>query len=217
MAGVPLGIHTSVRRDSWATRLLLSGSLVGISIPPFLLGTLLILAFSVTLPWLPSCGRGAVVSIGGWWTTGFASWSGVRALILPAVTLALLQMTLIVRLVRAEMLDVLQSDYIRFARARGLGRRTIYFGHALRNVLVPVISIIGLQFGGLVAFALVTETVFQWPGLGLLLVQSVAAADIPVLSAYLLMTAALFLSINLVVDLLYFAIDPRLRAGWHRR
>jgi peptide/nickel transport system permease protein len=210
--GVPMGVYTGINRDSWFSRLFMAGSLIGVSLPPFLVGILLILIFSVTLDWLPSFGRGEVVRLGAWWTTGFATRSGLRALILPAVTLGLFQMTLILRLVRAEMLEVLRTDYIRFARARGLTNRTIYFGHALRNTLVPVITIIGLQFGGLVAFSLVTETVFQWPGMGLLLVQSVAVADIPVMSAYLLLISAVFLLINLVVDLLYYVVDPRLRA-----
>ena len=209
--GIPMGVYTGIHRDTWFSRLFMAVSLIGVSLPVFLVGILLILIFSVSLDWLPSFGRGTVVPIGSWWTTGFASWSGLRALILPAITLGLFQMTLILRLVRAEMLEVLRTDYIRFARARGLTNRTIYFGHALRNTLVPVITIIGLQFGGLVAFSLVTETVFQWPGLGLLLVQSVAVADIPVMSAYLLLISLVFLTINLVVDLLYYAVDPRLR------
>jgi peptide/nickel transport system permease protein len=209
--GVPMGVYTGINRDTWFSRLFMGVSLVGVSLPTFLVGILLILIFSVSLDWLPSFGRGTVVAVGSWWTTGFATWSGLRALILPAVTLGLFQMTLILRLVRAEMLEVLRTDYIRFARARGLTNRTIYFGHALKNTLVPVITIIGLQFGSLVAFSLVTETVFQWPGMGLLLVQSVASADIPVMSAYLLLISLVFLTINLVVDLLYYAVDPRLR------
>jgi len=167
--------------------------------------------FAVWLGWLPSFGRGPVVAVGGWWTTGFATWGGIRALVLPAVTLGLFQMTLVMRLVRAEMLEVLRTDYIKFARARGLPSRAINFGHALKNTLVPVITVIGLQFGGIVAFSLVTETVFQWPGMGLLLVQSVSSADIPVMSAYLMLIALVFVSVNLVVDLLYYAVDPRLR------
>ncbi|MDR3535397.1 MAG: ABC transporter permease [Acetobacteraceae bacterium] len=209
--GVPMGVYTGIYRDSWLSRLFMVVSLVGVSLPTFLLGILLILVFSVLLGWLPSFGRGPVVSLGGWWSTGFTSWAGIRALILPAITLGLFQMTLIMRLVRAEMLEVLRSDYIRFARARGLTNRAINFGHALKNTLVPVITIMGLQFGGIVAFSLVTETVFQWPGMGLLLVQSVAVADIPVMSAYLLLIAVVFVTINLVVDLLYYAVDPRLR------
>jgi len=209
--GVPMGVYTGIHRTSWLSRLFMTVTLVGVSLPTFLVGILLILVFSVWLGWLPSFGRGPVVHAGPWWTTGFTSWAGIRALILPSITLGLFQMTLIMRLVRAEMLEVLRTDYIKFARARGLSTRAINFGHALKNTLVPVVTIIGLQFGGIVAFSLVTETVFQWPGMGLLLVQSVTSADIPVMSAYLLLTALVFVLINLVVDLLYYAVDPRLR------
>jgi peptide/nickel transport system permease protein len=209
--GVPMGVYTGIHRTSLLSRVFMIISLIGVSLPTFLLGILLILVFSVALGWLPSFGRGPVVHVGTWWTTGFTSWAGIRALILPATTLGLFQMTLIMRLVRAEMLEVLRTDYIRFARARGLTDRSINFGHALKNTLVPVITVIGLQFGGIVAFSLVTETVFQWPGVGLLLVQSVAVADIPVMSAYLLLIALVFVLINLVVDLMYYAVDPRLR------
>src|ERR1700744_1621924 len=209
--GIPMGVYTGIYRNSALSRLFMVTSLIGVSLPTFLLGILLILVFSVGLGWLPSFGRGPVVHLGSWWTTGFTSWAGIRALILPAITLGLFQMTLIMRLVRAEMLEVLRTDYIRFARARGLTERSINFGHALKNTLVPVITVVGLQFGGIVAFSLVTETVFQWPGMGLLLVQSVAAADIPVMSAYLLLIALVFVLINLAVDLLYYAVDPRLR------
>jgi peptide/nickel transport system permease protein len=209
--GVPLGVYTGIHARSFLSRLCMVVSLVGVSLPTFLTGILLILVFAVGLGWLPSFGRGPVTHVGAWWTTGFTSWAGVKALILPAITLGLFQMTLVMRLVRAEMLEVLRTDYIKFARARGLTNRAIHFGHALKNTMVPVITIMGLQFGGVVAFALVTETVFQWPGVGLLLVQSVTAADIPVMSAYLLLIALLFVTINLVVDLLYYAVDPRLR------
>jgi peptide/nickel transport system permease protein len=213
LMGIPLGVYTGIYRNSPLARLFMVISLIGVSLPVFLLGILLILIFAVWLGWLPSFGRGPVTHIGGWWTTGFTSWAGIKALILPGVTLGLFQMTLIMRLVRAEMLEVLRTDYIRFARARGLSNRTINFGHALKNTLVPVITIIGLQLGGIIAFALVTETVFQWPGMGLLLVQSVAVADIPVMGAYLMLIALVFVAINLIVDLLYYAVDPRLRIG----
>lgn len=213
VVGLPMGVYTAIHRNSWLSRLLMVFSLVGVSLPTFLIGILLILGFSVALGWLPSFGRGDVVQIGGWWTTGFLTLSGIRALVLPAITLGLFQMTLIMRLVRAEMLEVLRSDYIKFARARGLPNRAIHFGHALRNTLVPVITIVGLQLGMVVAFSIVTEKVFQWPGMGLLLVQSIAVADIPVISAYLLLIAVLFVAINLVVDLLYYAVDPRLRVS----
>jgi peptide/nickel transport system permease protein len=211
LIGVPMGVYTGIRRNGFLARTFMVLSLAGVSLPTFLVGILLILIFSVALGWLPSFGRGPVTHIGAFWTTGFTSWDGIKALILPSITLGLFQMTLIMRLVRAEMLEVLRTDYIRFARARGLTNRAIYFGHALRNTLVPVITIAGLQFGGIVAFSVVTETVFQWPGMGLLLVQSVTSADIPVLSAYLLLIALVFVLINLAVDLLYYAVDPRLR------
>jgi len=208
--GVPMGVYTGIYRTRFLSRAFMIFSLIGVSLPTFLIGILLILVFSVTLGWLPSFGRGDVVNLGHW-TTGFLTLSGLKALVLPAVTLGLFQMTLIMRLVRAEMLEVLRSDYVKFARARGLPDRTINFGHALKNTLVPVITIAGLQLGGIVAFSIVTETVFQWPGMGLLLVQSIAVADIPVMSAYLMLVAVLFVVINLVVDLLYYAVDPRLR------
>ena len=209
--GVPAGVYTGIYRTAFTSRLFMVASLVGVSLPTFLIGILLILVFSVSLGWLPSYGRGATVSLGGWWTTGLLTASGLKALVLPAITLGLFQMTLIMRLVRAEMLEVLRSDYVKFARARGLTDRAINFGHALKNTLVPVITVAGLQLGGIVAFSIVTETVFQWPGMGLLLVQSIQVGDIPVMSTYLLLVAVLFVIINLVVDLLYFAVDPRLR------
>ena len=211
--GIPLGVYTGIHRNTPLSRLFMVLSLAGVSLPTFLLGILLILVFSVALGWLPSFGRGPVLHLGGWWTTGLTSWAGIRCLILPAITLGLFQMTLIMRLVRAEMLEVMRTDYIRFARARGLSNRAINLGHALKNTLVPVITVMGLQFGNIVAFSLVTETVFQWPGVGLLLAQSVAIADIPVMAAYLILVAVLFLVINLIVDLLYFALDPRLRTS----
>jgi peptide/nickel transport system permease protein len=193
-------------------------SLIGVSLPTFLIGILLILVFAVTLKWLPSFGRGEVVAFGPW-TTGVTSVDGWRHLLLPAITLAIFQLTLIMRLVRAEMLEVLRADYIKFARARGLPDRAVYFRHALKNTLVPVMTITGLQIGGLIAFAIITETVFQWPGMGLLFIQAVQFADIPVMAAYLCLIALIFVIINLVVDLLYFAVDPRLRversAGAH--
>ncbi|MBN9559786.1 MAG: ABC transporter permease [Alphaproteobacteria bacterium] len=210
LVGLPMGVYTGIYRNAASSRLFLVFSLIGVSLPTFLIGILLILVFSVMLHWLPSFGRGDVVHL-GWWSTGFLTISGLKALVLPAITLGLFQMTLIMRLVRSEMLEVLRTDYIKFARARGLSDRAINFGHALRNTLVPVITIVGLQFGLVVAFSIVTETVFQWPGVGLLLIQSIAVADIPVMSAYLLLVAVVFVVINLVVDLLYYAVDPRLR------
>ncbi|MGE5338997.1 MAG: ABC transporter permease [Gemmatimonadota bacterium] len=208
--GIPMGVYTALRRNSWLSQLLLAASLIGVSLPTFLIGILLILAFAVQLGWLPSYGRGDTVAL-GWWSTGLLTRSGWEHLVLPAITLSLFQLTLIMRLVRSEMLEVLRTDYIKFARARGLTNRAVHFGHALKNTLVPVITITGLQLGGIIAFAIVTETVFQWPGMGLLFIQSVQFVDIPVMAAYLCLIALIFVLINLVVDLLYFAVDPRLR------
>jgi peptide/nickel transport system permease protein len=208
--GIPLGVYTALRRNSWLSQLVLAVSLLGISLPTFLIGILLILVFAVQFGMLPSFGRGDTVTI-GWWSTGMLSAKGWQHLILPSVTLALFQMTLIIRLVRSEMLEVLRTDYIKFARARGLTDRAVHFGHALKNTLVPVLTIIGLQLGGIIAFSIVTETVFQWPGMGLLFIQAVQFADIPVMAAYLCMIAFVFVLINLIVDMLYFAVDPRLR------
>ena len=210
LAGIPMGVYTALRRGSWLSQLLLAVSLVGVSLPTFLIGILLILVFAVNLGWLPSFGRGETVAL-GWWSTGLLTVSGLKALILPAITLGLFQMTLIMRLVRSEMLEVLRTDYIKFARARGLSDRAIHFGHALKNTLVPVITVTGLQLGSIIAFAIITETVFQWPGMGLLFIQSVTFADVPVMAAYLCLIALFFVVINLVVDLLYYAVDPRLR------
>jgi peptide/nickel transport system permease protein len=209
--GIPVGVYTALKRDSWVSRALLTTSLVGVSLPNFLIGIFLILIFAVWLGWLPSFGRGDTVKI-GLWSTGFLTKSGLKSLILPAITLGFFPVTLIMRLVRAEMLEVLRTDYIKFARARGLSDRAVNFGHALKNTLVPVITITGLQLGGIIAFAIITETVFQWPGMGLLFVQAVQFADIPVMAAYLCLIGLIFVVINLIVDMLYYLVDPRLRA-----
>lgn len=208
--GIPAGVYAGLRPNSWLARLAMSASLVGVSLPTFLIGILLILVFAVKLGWLPAFGRGDVVHLGGW-TTGLLTTTGLKSLIMPTVTLALFQLTLIMRLVRSEMLEVLRADYIKFARARGLSDRAIHFGHALRNTLVPVITITGLQLGSIIAFSIITEQVFQWPGMGLLFVQAVSYADIPVMAAYLCLIALVFVIINLIVDLLYYVVDPRLR------
>ncbi len=215
--GIPMGVYAALRRGTWLSQLFMTVSLLGVSLPTFLIGILLILVFAVGLGWLPSFGRGEVVSW-GWWQSGLFTRDGWLHLLLPAFTLAVFQLTLIMRLVRAEMLEVLRTDYIKFARARGLSNRTVHFGHALKNTLVPVITIAGLQLGTLIAFAIITETVFQWPGMGLLFIQAVTFADIPVMAAYLCLISLIFVVINLAVDLLYFVVDPRLRvatAGGH--
>ncbi len=213
--GIPMGVYTALNRGSLLSRAFMTLSLIGISLPTFLIGILLILVFAVQWQqWfgagLPVFGRGEVVDL-GWWTTGLLTASGLQAIILPAITLAVFQMTLIVRLVRAEMLEVLRTDYIKFARARGLPNRLVHFRIALKNTLVPVITIIGLQVGSIIAFAIITESVFEWPGMGRLFVQAVMEVDIPVMAAYLMLIAFVFVVINLLVDILYIVVDPRLR------
>ena len=210
LVGIVLGVYTALKKDGWLSRTIMTVSLVGVSLPTFLIGIGLIYLFAVELRWLPSFGRGETVNLGGW-QTGFLTRSGLAALILPSITLGFYNMTLIMRLVRAEMLEVLRSDYIRFGRARGLQENSLYFGHALRNTLIPVITIAGLQIGSLIAFAIVTETVFQWPGVGLLFISSVQGVDVPLIAAYLMFIALLYVVINLFVDFLYVLVDPRLR------
>jgi peptide/nickel transport system permease protein len=212
IVGLPLGIYTAVRSRSAVAKFAMAASLLGVSIPSFLLGILLMMLFSVDLGWLPSFGRGDVVQV-GWWSTGLLTLGGLKALILPSVTLAAFQTTMMVRLVNAEMLEVLRTDYIRFARARGIRARTLYFRHAMRNTMIPVLTVTGLQVGHLIAFSVITETVFQWPGLGLLFIQAVNFADVPVIAAYLLFVALVFVSVNLAIDMLYLLVDPRLRVA----
>ena len=207
--GVGLGVFTAIHRDGILANIIMTTSLIGVSLPTFLIGILLIYIFAVELGWLPSFGRGQTVDL-GWWSTGFLTASGLKAIILPAITLGLYQMTLIMRLVRAEMLEVLRTDYVKFARARGLTERAINYGHALKNTMVPVITVTGLQIGSIIAFAIITETVFQWPGVGLLFINAIQFVDIPVMAAYLMLISVMFVMINLIVDLLYFVIDPRL-------
>ncbi|MFN3856058.1 MAG: ABC transporter permease [Phreatobacter sp.] len=210
--GIILGVYTAIRRNGLLSHLILSISLVGVSLPTFLIGIGLIWLFAVELRWLPSFGRGDVVKI-GWWTTGLLTASGLKSLVMPVLTLGFYQLTLIMRLVRAEMLETMRTDYVKFARARGVPERTIWFRHALKNTMIPVTTIAGLQLGGVIAFAIVTESVFQWPGLGALFVQAVQFVDIPVMAAYLMFVAFVFVVTNLCVDLIYFLLDPRLRGA----
>ena len=213
--GVGLGVYAALKPKSPLTAAVMTLSLVGVSLPTFLIGIALIYVFAVELGWLPSFGRGGVVDL-GWWRTGLLTKSGLQSIILPAITLSLFQLTLIMRLVRAEMLEVLRQDYIKFARARGLSNRAINFGHALKNTLVPVITITGLQLGSVIAFSIVTETVFQWPGVGSLFINSVQVVDVPVMAAYLMFIAFVFVVINLIVDILYYVVDPRLRVSGNK-
>ena len=208
--GIALGIYTGLNPGTWLTRAILTASLVGISLPTFVTGTLLIYVFTLQLGWLPSFGRGELVDLGGW-SSGLFTKTGWQSIIMPAVTLALFQVTLIQRLTRAEMMEVARADFVRFCRARGLSHRTVYLRHALRNALLPVITIAGLNIGAVIGFSVVTETIFQWPGMSLLFIDAVRFSDVPVLSAYLILIALIFTLINISIDLLYVAIDPRLR------
>ncbi len=210
IVGIPAGVYTALRPRGFITQTILMTTLVGVSIPTFVIGIMLIFLFGVQLGWLPTFGRGGTVEIGGW-TSSLFTVDGWRALILPALTLGVYQLTLTMRLVRAEMMEVLRSDYIRFATARGIPYRRLHFRHALANTMIPVITIIGLQFGGVIAFSIVTESVFQWPGMGLLFLESIRFVDIPVMGVYLVVIAFFFVLVNLLVDMLYIAIDPRLR------
>jgi peptide/nickel transport system permease protein len=210
VVGIPMGVYSGLYPDRVLSKIFQTVSLIGISLPTFLIGILLILFFGVLLGWLPTFGRGEVIQL-GWWSTGLLTSSGLQAVIMPAFTLGMFQLTLIMRLVRSEMMEVLRTDYIKFARARGLTNRAVHFGHALKNTLVPVITITGLQIGSIIAFAIITETVFQWPGMGLLFLQAIQFADIPIMSTYLILIAFFFVVINLIVDLLYHVVDPRLR------
>ena len=212
VVGIGLGVYTGIKRDTWVSRIIMAVSLIGVSLPTFIIGIALIYLFAVHLRWLPSSGRSGTIDL-GFWKTSLLSVDGWRAIVLPAITLSMFQLTMILRLVRAEMLEVMRADYIKFARARGLAERTIYFVHALRNTLVPVITVIGLNIGGLIAYSVITETVFQWPGTGLMFIQAVDFVDVPIMAAYLIFVALLFVVINLIVDILYFVVDPRIRLG----
>lgn len=210
--GIPMGVYTALKPNSLISRVLQMISLLGISMPQFLIGMLLIMIFTVELRWLSAFGRGDVVQI-GWWSTGLLTASGLKALIMPTITLAVFQISMIMRLVRGEMMEVVRADFIKFARARGLSERSVYLRHALRNSLLPVITITGLQIGSLIAFAIVVESLFQWPGMGLLILQAIEFADFPVMAAYLALVGSGFVMINLIVDLIYLVVDPRLRTG----
>ncbi|MQX30198.1 ABC transporter permease [Sinorhizobium meliloti] len=212
LLGLPLGVLTAIKRGKWYTEGLQFISIVGVSLPSFVVGILLILVFSGTFGWLPAFGRGDVVQL-GWWSTGLLTPSGRAAILLPSVALSLYQVTLVMRLVRAEMLEVLRSDYVKFARARGIPRWRIYFRHALRNCLMPVVTMTAMNVGSLIAFALITETVFQWPGMGMLFIQAVTFLDIPVMAAYLCIISFIFVVLNTLVDIAYAVIDPRLRTA----
>ena len=210
LLGISLGVISSLRPRSFSSRAIMSGSLLGISLPTFLVGILLILVFAVTLRILPPFGRGKVVRIVGTWSTGFLTLDGWRHLLLPALTLGMYQLAVLIRLTRGGMLEALQEDYVRTAWAKGLSPRVVIFKHALRNVLIPVVTIAGLQMGELIAFSIVTESIFQWPGSGKLLLNAIYETDNPVLVAYVMIAAVIILSINILVDILYGVLNPRI-------
>ena len=209
---IPAGVYTGIRRKGGFSQAILALSVIGVSIPSFLLGILLILVFSVWLQWLPSYGRGDVAGVLGVQSALFTL-DGLKHALMPAFVLCLFQLGVILRLVRAEMLEVLRTDFIRFAWARGLPPRVVYLRHALKNTLVPVVTAIGLQLSSLFAFSIITERVFQWPGMGSLLLHAIGQSDIPLLAAYLVFVGLVFTLSNLVIDAIYVLIDPRIRAG----
>lgn len=208
--GVPLGVIAGLKPESLAGRTIMSSSILGFSLPNFWIGLMLILFFAVQLRWLPASGRGPVTEVLGLPLT-FVTWEGLRHLILPAFTLALYKASLVIRIAQAGTREVMLQDYIRFARAKGLSHNRIVFVHVLKNMMIPVVTVLGLELGSMIAFAVVTESVFAYPGMGKLLIDSINRLDRPVIVAYLMMTVVIFVIINLVVDLLYAAIDPRVR------
>jgi len=209
--GIPLGLWAGLRPTSVAGRTIMAGSILGFSLPTFWVGLMLIMVFSVMLGWLPSNGRGPTTQVFGLVPLSFLSIEGLRHLILPATNLALFKLALLIRLTRAGAREALLQDYVKFARAKGLSNRRVIGVHVLRNILIPIVTVIGLEFGSVIAFAIVTESVFAWPGMGKLLIDSINVLDRPVIVAYLLVIVFLFIVINLVVDVLYSALDPRVR------
>ncbi len=208
--GIPLGLWAGLKPDSFAGQTIMAGSILGFSLPTFWIGLMLILTFSVTLGWLPSTGRGPTVAVLGV-KFSFLTLDGLRHLAMPAINLALFNIALVIRLTRAGMREVMPSDYVRYAQAKGLSESRVVLVHALRNILIPLVTVLGLEFGSLVAFAIVTESIFSWPGTGKLIIDSIYVLDRPVIVAYLLIIVVLFIIINMIVDLLYAAIDPRIR------
>jgi ABC-type dipeptide/oligopeptide/nickel transport system permease component len=209
-SGLGLGVLVSLKPYAWRNRLVMAASLGGISMPTFLTGILLIMLFSVLWGILPSFGRGETVQL-GFWRTGLLTWDGLRHLVLPAMTLASYQLAVLLRLTRAGMREVLTQEYIKTAWSKGLAPRTVIFKHALRNAMIPVVTIAGLQFGEILAFSIVTETIFQWPGMGNLLLTSIYENDQPVIVTYIMLAAVIIITLNMVVDILYAVLNPRIR------
>ncbi len=205
---IPLGVFTAIRPRHWFSRLTMAISVIGISIPVFLTALAMIFIFSVTLGWMPSFGRGEIVPIWGYWSSNFFSLDGMAHLVMPAIALSSIMLPLFIRLVRAEMLEVLSSEYVKFARAKGLGSISVYLKHALKNTMLPVITVGGVQIGIMVAYTILTESVFQWPGMGFMFLEAVNRSDIPLITAYIMFVGFVFVVVNTLVDLLYGMINP---------
>jgi peptide/nickel transport system permease protein len=212
LLGIPLGLAAGLKPHSWIGRSIMAGSIVGFSLPTFWVGLVLIMVFSVELGWLPPNGRGQTVSLLGV-PVSFLTWDGLRHLAMPALNLALLKLSLLVRLTRAGTREALLQDYVKFARAKGLPMRRVIGVHVLKNIMIPIVTVIGLELGSVIAFAIVTESIFAWPGTGKLLIDSINQLDRPVIVAYLMVIVAIFIAINLVVDVVYSMLDPRVRLG----
>ena len=208
---IPAGVYAAIRPNSILTRMILGISILGISVPVFLTAIFGIYLFSIELGWLPSYGRGPVIPIWGSWETGFLSWEGFKHLIMPCVALASIMLPLFIRLIRSEMVETLNTEYVKFAKAKGLKKARIYFLHALKNTMLPVVTVGGVQIGTMVAYTILTETVFQWPGMGFLFLEAVNRVDTPLIVAYLIVVGAIFVVVNTFVDLLYGLINPTVR------
>ena len=210
IVGIPCGVYAGLKPDSAISKTIMGGSILGFSLPTFWVGIMLIMVFAVMLGWLPSTGRGETVQLAGI-AVSFLTLDGLAHLLMPAFNLALFKMSLVIRLARAGTREVVHMDYIKFARAKGLSSRRIVLVHLMKNIMIPVVTVLGLEFGGLIAFSVVTETVFAWPGMGKLIIESIDNLDRPVIVAYLMITVLMFVMINLIVDILYSVLDPRVR------
>jgi peptide/nickel transport system permease protein len=208
--GIPLGVYAGLRHGTISSKIIMSGSILGFSLPTFWVGLMMIMIFAVYLGWLPSTGRGETVEVLGI-EVSFLTWDGIRHLMMPALNLALLKISLVIRLSRAGVRETIHMDYIKFARAKGLPYRRVILLHLMKNILIPVVTVIGLEFGGLIAFSVITETIFAWPGMGKLIIESILLLDRPMVVAYLMITVMMFIVINLLVDILYSILDPRVR------
>ena len=210
--GIPCGVYAGLRPEARTSKAIMAGSILGFSLPTFWVGLMMIMVFAVMLGWLPSTGRGDTVSLGGI-EVSFLTLDGLSHLLMPALNLALFKMSMVVRLARAGTREIVHQDYIKFARAKGVSERRIVMVHLMKNILIPVVTVLGLEFGNLIAFSVVTETVFAWPGMGKLIIDAINNLDRPIVVAYLMITVVLFVTINLIVDIIYSLLDPRVRLG----